>query len=124
MTVSKEKKMLLYRRSTAKRETVLKRFGRRCRYCQSAEDLSIDHIVPISRGGNSCDENLAIACRKCNLDKGDMTHEEYKAELKRRKKWRVRPGLRGQVEVLVKRKRKEEPEEVPWLFKSERDSNE
>lgn len=36
-----------------------------------------DHIVPLSRGGKHCVENLRIACRKCNLAKSDMTEKEF-----------------------------------------------
>lgn len=36
-----------------------------------------DHIVPLSRGGKHCVDNLRIACRKCNLAKSDMTEEEF-----------------------------------------------
>lgn len=36
-----------------------------------------DHVVPLSRGGKHCVENLKIACRKCNLAKSDLTQEEF-----------------------------------------------
>ena len=42
-----------------------------CHYCGGrfmAEDLTMDHIVPISRGGKSNRGNLVPACKKCNVD--------------------------------------------------------
>ena len=46
------------------------RDGRQCRYCGATCNLSIDHIVPRSRGGSDELENLAVACRVCNSRKG------------------------------------------------------
>ncbi len=40
-----------------------------CVYCGSNEKISFDHIVPLSKGGHSTIENLALACLKCNLSK-------------------------------------------------------
>ena len=44
---------------------------------------TVDHITPISRGGKHDLDNLAFACRKCNLRKGNKTPEEYRAYLAR-----------------------------------------
>jgi len=44
-----------------------------CQYCGAKpprEELTIDHIVPRSRGGRSTWENVALACQKCNARKG------------------------------------------------------
>lgn len=41
-----------------------------CPECGSADDLTIDHIVPIARGGSNDLENLAVLCRPCNSRKG------------------------------------------------------
>ena len=53
----------------------------RCGYCLSqrlilGRPLSIDHIIPESKGGKTEQENLWIACRRCNEFKGDQT-EKY-----------------------------------------------
>jgi hypothetical protein len=49
---------------------VFKRDGRRCARCGSAEDLSIDHIVPLAAGGTHDLDNLQVLCRSCNSSKG------------------------------------------------------
>ena len=57
-----------------------------CTYCKFGfpkEALTVDHIVPQSRGGSDQLENLCIACRLCNGAKGDMTAEEYIAILEK-----------------------------------------
>jgi hypothetical protein len=48
-----------------------------CQYCGSKEDLEIDHIIPLSKGGNNEPDNLITSCHKCNALKGDKTLEEF-----------------------------------------------
>lgn len=38
--------------------------------------LTLDHVIPRSRGGKSSWENLVACCRRCNHSKGDRTPEE------------------------------------------------
>lgn len=60
------------------REFMLEKWQRRCAYCHLASDqFEIDHIIPRSRGGSNRLSNLALACHRCNQDKGDRTAEEY-----------------------------------------------
>jgi len=40
-----------------------------CVYCGTTEDLQIDHIIPIAKGGTSDLDNLQILCGKCNRKK-------------------------------------------------------
>lgn len=50
-----------------------------CQYCYkkfSSYELTLDHILPQSRGGKSRYENLATCCRRCNHTKADKTPEE------------------------------------------------
>jgi len=51
------------------RTRVFERDGYKCVYCGSADDLTIDHIIPICRGGNNDDCNLQTLCRSCNSRK-------------------------------------------------------
>ena len=39
---------------------------------------TVDHIVPLVLGGANDRSNLALACRECNDDKGDLTADEYR----------------------------------------------
>lgn len=42
-----------------------------CQYCGAREDLTFDHVVPRSKGGQTTWENVVAACSPCNLRKGD-----------------------------------------------------
>ena len=56
----------------------------RCQYCGkkgTAFDLTLDHILPRSRGGKTLAENLVTACKICNNRKGDRTPEEARMPL-------------------------------------------
>ncbi|XP_043690495.1 uncharacterized protein LOC122641353 isoform X1 [Telopea speciosissima] len=52
-----------------------------CQYCSSRQSLTIDHVLPISRGGEWKWENLVTACAKCNSRKGQMTLMEANMKL-------------------------------------------
>jgi 5-methylcytosine-specific restriction endonuclease McrA len=41
-----------------------------CQYCGSKDDLTFDHLVPRSRGGQTRWDNVVAACAPCNLSKG------------------------------------------------------
>lgn len=58
------------------RQNVFRRDNSRCAYCGSTQDLTLDHVMPKSRGGKTNWENLLTACRRCNSRKGDQTPEE------------------------------------------------
>ena len=58
------------------RSAIYKRDGNKCAYCSSTQNLTIDHIIPSSRGGDNSWTNLTIACSKCNTKKGNRTPEE------------------------------------------------
>jgi len=72
-----------YNRHTAiSRRAVFARDDHRCQYCGGFAD-SIDHVMPRSRGGLHIWENVAAACRRCNLDKRDRTPDEAGMKLAR-----------------------------------------
>lgn len=55
-----------------------------CQYCAvkpPKEELTIDHVIPRSRGGKSTWENVVLACQKCNSRKGSRTPEEARMHL-------------------------------------------
>jgi CRISPR/Cas system Type II protein with McrA/HNH and RuvC-like nuclease domain len=63
--------------------------GGRCYYCghklwpayQSFSDLTIDHIIPLSRGGTDDDDNRVPACRRCNSSKNNGSVENLRHHL-------------------------------------------
>ncbi len=65
-----------YKYIVLSRKNVLKRDGMRCQYCGSGRDLTIDHVIPKSRGGSDSWDNLVAACNKCNNRKGNKTPKE------------------------------------------------
>ena len=61
------------------RRSVALRDNYTCQYCGNAPGralLTLDHIVPRSRGGQTTWENVVAACRTCNMRKGDRTPDE------------------------------------------------
>lgn len=58
------------------RHRLYKRDGHQCTYCGSKRNLTIDHIIPKSKGGQNTWMNLITSCSTCNRLKGDKTPEE------------------------------------------------
>ena len=59
-----------------------------CFYCQGrvpAHELTMDHIVPIARGGRSTKGNLVPACKDCNNQKKQLLPMEWEAYLNQRR---------------------------------------
>ncbi len=57
------------------RTPVIERSGGRCEYCRLSQigqeaTFHIDHVMPVSAGGESVIDNLALACVSCSLRKG------------------------------------------------------
>jgi 5-methylcytosine-specific restriction endonuclease McrA len=52
------------------RRAVLARDGFCCQYCGSTRHLTIDHVVPRSRGGSTSWDNVVTSCAPCNVRKG------------------------------------------------------
>ena len=64
------------------RRALFARDGWRCVYCGTGSGrLTLDHVVPRSRGGESVWENVVTACAPCNHRKGNRTLEEARMEL-------------------------------------------
>jgi 5-methylcytosine-specific restriction endonuclease McrA len=73
-----------YRRIMLSRKNVLRRDRFRCQYCGSRDKLTVDHVVPKSRGGRDTWKNLVAACTSCNNRKGNRTPEEAGMPLRRK----------------------------------------
>ena len=67
------------------RRTVMARDHYACQYCGAQPgktNLTIDHVLPRSRGGESCWENVVSACGPCNRRKGNRTPDEARMPLR------------------------------------------
>lgn len=72
-----------YKKIILTRRNILKRDNHKCGYCGRADlPLTIDHIIPKSKGGDDSWENLVAACLPCNNKKGDRTPEEARMSLR------------------------------------------
>lgn len=74
------------------RRNLYRRDRHACQYCGSqpgTEELTIDHVLPRSRGGTSNWENCVLACVACNRRKADRTPLEAKMPLRKKP---VRPS--------------------------------
>ncbi len=61
-------------RYTAKcdiRDAVFKRDGKVCKSCKAIENLSLDHVIPVTKGGENSLENMQVLCKSCNSKKSD-----------------------------------------------------
>ena len=65
-----------YRKVLLTRRNLLRRDSHACQYCGATERLTLDHVLPRSRGGPETWENLVAACTRCNNRKGSRTPEE------------------------------------------------
>jgi 5-methylcytosine-specific restriction endonuclease McrA len=92
VTVPSVIRLLEYRRiprqtRSLSRKNILLRDRHTCQYCGeifSPIELTLDHVIPRSRGGKSSWENLVTCCRRCNNCKGDRLPEEADMLLQRR----------------------------------------
>lgn len=68
--------------SKPKRNRIFKKCNGKCVYCSKqltlgTNDACVDHVIPLAKGGNNEDENLVMACRRCNSSKKDKLLSEW-----------------------------------------------
>lgn len=89
-----------------------------CQYCGqggSVKDLTIDHVIPVSRGGQNTWENVVTACGPCNSKKGNRLLREMGVKLKRdpyKPKWTP--------QIVIKMRENDPSEWRNWLPKKYR----
>jgi|TARA_R100000482_G_C5027241_1_gene102423 5-methylcytosine-specific restriction endonuclease McrA len=66
------------------RNLIYKRDKNKCQYCGSTKNLTIDHVIPKSKGGQDTWENLVVACSSCNVKKSDKLLEQTNMKLQRK----------------------------------------
>ena len=64
------------------RRRILKRDGYECGYCGSKRNLTIDHIIPRSKGGTNTWKNMVTCCNRCNNEKDNKTPEQAGMKLR------------------------------------------
>jgi 5-methylcytosine-specific restriction endonuclease McrA len=72
-------KGMLVRTPSFSRRNLMRRDRFQCQYCgikPGLPELSIDHVLPRSRGGRSTWENCVLACRRCNRKKRNRTPQQ------------------------------------------------
>jgi len=76
---------MIYRNKVpfSKRNMII-RDHKQCVYCGSKKQLTIDHVIPISRGGKTNFENCVTACIDCNIKKKNRTPSEARMFLQKR----------------------------------------
>ncbi|MEA5535443.1 HNH endonuclease [Crocosphaera sp. XPORK-15E] len=71
-----------YKEIPLTRRNILERDRHTCQYCYyRGEQLTLDHVIPRSRGGGDTWENLVTACVRCNVKKGNRTPKEAQMNL-------------------------------------------
>lgn len=64
------------------RHEIIERDASTCYLCGKTcqpSDIHLDHVIPLSRGGHHTADNIKVSCAQCNLSKGTLTAEEYRA---------------------------------------------
>jgi hypothetical protein len=66
--------------SEAKRlwkKNIKDKWDNKCAYCNSENNLTLDHITPQSKGGTNFTKNIVCCCHSCNQSKGHSFWEEW-----------------------------------------------
>jgi 5-methylcytosine-specific restriction endonuclease McrA len=59
------------------RKMIREKWDYKCAYCESEEELTLDHVVPQSKGGIDSTKNVVCCCKSCNHSKGQTPWEEW-----------------------------------------------
>lgn len=75
------------------RREVLRRDGHTCQYCGSTKHLTLDHVIPRSKGGQHSWNNVVTACGNCNSTKSDRLLHETRMILRTKPKAPMHPAI-------------------------------
>lgn len=75
------------------RREVLRRDHHSCQYCGSNKRLTLDHVIPRSKGGKHTWDNVVTACETCNSRKGDRTPQQAGMTLRTQPKAPLHPTV-------------------------------
>jgi 5-methylcytosine-specific restriction endonuclease McrA len=65
----------LRKKAHKKKKQIIKLYGKWCYICHDKIGNTIDHVIPISKGGTNDISNLRPACYQCNYEKGDKIYD-------------------------------------------------
>jgi 5-methylcytosine-specific restriction endonuclease McrA len=91
LTISNPERM--WKMPPVNRREVFRRDNHTCQYCGNTQSLTIDHVIPKSKGGPHSWDNVVAACEPCNSHKGDRTPHEANMTLKTRPKAPIHPAV-------------------------------
>jgi 5-methylcytosine-specific restriction endonuclease McrA len=100
------------------RREVLRRDNHSCQYCGSTKHLTLDHVIPRSKGGPHTWENVITACERCNQSKGDRTLQQTGMTLRTKPKAPVHPTVAFAEQFWREQKeiRDWQLNEVPYIY--------
>lgn len=102
-----------YKKIILTRKNILRRDNHKCAYCGRGDlPLTIDHVIPRSRGGDDIWENLVAACLPCNSKKGDRTPDEANMPL------RIKPYAPNHIMFIRNSIGRMDEEWKPYLFQA------
>lgn len=120
LTIKQKRKRLT---ESAKKEIFI-RDKFECQYCGSKENLEIDHIIPLSKGGDNQEDNLITSCHSCNSLKGEKDFKEFFSKNKSLFKNLDRVSkILDTLEEKEKEKEEEEDKEKEQLKEEEKKEN-
>ena len=70
--VKRRERAALKKRYSEWYQQLVERYGERCFNCGSEDNLVLDHVIPIAKGGVSAIDNLQLLCAECNRIKGKL----------------------------------------------------
>lgn len=91
------------------RNMIYQRDGNKCQYCGSTKRLTIDHVIPRSKGGGDTWDNLVVACSSCNTKKSDKLLEHTGMKLTRVPKAPIHP-------MFMQLEKSRDPEWREYIF--------
>ena len=59
------------------RQNIKDAWNHECAYCESKDDITLDHVIPQCKGGLDIKMNVIACCHSCNQSKGHIPWEEW-----------------------------------------------
>ena len=94
-----------HRGAPLNRRNIFARDENRCQYCGKrplTSELSIDHVIPVSKGGSTCWTNVVCACTECNKRKGGRTPQQARMSFIRKP---IEPPGNPLIKLKLRRKK-------------------